>query len=49
VRRDVALNSFSVMSGIASEDEKEGAGGSCTTDNAMGITLSWARWWDPEG
>src|SRR5271154_4431155 len=35
VRRGVALNSLSAgMKGVASEDENEGAGGSCTRDDA---------------
>jgi hypothetical protein len=35
VRMDVAVISFSVGRGIASEGENEGAGGSCTRDNAI--------------
>ena len=35
VRMDVAVISFSVGRGIASEGENEGGGSSCTRDNAI--------------
>ena len=51
VRRDVALNSLSIgMRGIASEGENEGAGGSCTTDNAIeALRFSGSHGREPKG
>ena len=48
VRSGVAVSSFSVViKGIVSEGENEGAGGSCTRDNAIcrcAFLLFWLRW-----